>query len=183
MKKLKCLEIKTFQNVHKTFMGKIINHIERLRSGDMHHGYEQKDWHWEHSKTCLISLSSQSESIRTPGGLSQNAETRNNLYKTTQNLGQPVHFWKKRSKISGLIMTGTPSGHKEVLDAEGAVSSESKQHTHTELWRGTETGDGEGGSSACEPQSTDSNGMKSSLLVTDSEWTSYFHALQSFSVC
>lgn len=45
IKKLKCLEIKTFQNVHKTFMGKIINHIERLRSGDTHHGYEQKDWH------------------------------------------------------------------------------------------------------------------------------------------
>lgn len=43
MKRLKCLEIKTFQNVHKAFMEKIINHIERLRSGDTHHGCEQKD--------------------------------------------------------------------------------------------------------------------------------------------
>lgn len=28
-------------------------------------------------------------------------------------------------------MKGTPSGHKKALDAEEAVSSESKQHTHT----------------------------------------------------
>lgn len=45
IKNLKYFEIKIFQNTHKTFMGKIINHTEREKqqSRDMSRGYEEKE--------------------------------------------------------------------------------------------------------------------------------------------